>query len=378
MNNTCITQSLFGISENPCDCYTEDLDDITPADPNWYKISTSGLFLDDLESEGLMSMRASNGSLTCDKTLGTFYKESRDKAIKRTIDDVFTVINERFKSKRDGFNGQIGGNRFNKTFVIPNAVIAGVVLSPNAFVDGVFKLNRITVGSSINRVDVTLSIFRIFPTLQDVDPELIENIENVVTVAGRSTITILTDPIILPMEVDGEPVKYIIIRELADGEALPNTGKSCGCGRKEYVFNQYATYDGIVINDDAESMADYNISGYTNGITLDGEFSCDSESIICRMFYKSAAFKKVFAYAAMYLAAAMVNERVLRADEITRWSMVNFDDIKASSLNFRGEYSNRITWLSQNTDPSVNDCYNCGTKNQISMSVTNIRKNYGK
>lgn len=371
MANTCITPTLIGISANPCDCYTTELNDVTPVDPDWYKKSDSGLYMDELESEGLVSMRASDGTLTCDKTLGTFYKESRDGAIKRAIDDAFTVINERFKPKREAFIGQIGGSKFNRSLPISGAVIAGVELSPNSFVDGVFKITRMTIGSSVSK-ETTISIFRIFPTLQDVDPELVTNIDNVTLIANKSTIKYFADPIILPMEVDGDPVKYIFIRDLDEGEMLPNTSRSCGCGRKEHLFNQYASFNGITLDADAEDFSDYITSSYTHGISLEGEFTCDSEAILCRMFERSTAFKKVFAYAVNYLAAAMVNEKVSRAPDITRWNMINFEDMRASAIAFRQEYKDRLTWLAQNTDPNVNDCYNCGKSSVLEMNKIKI------
>lgn len=356
------TNQLFGISENECDCYTDELNDVTPAAPDWYKESVSGLFLDELECEGLVPMRASEGTLTCDKTLGTFYKTAQAQAIKRINDDVYTVISQRYTNKRETFSGRIGGNKSNKGLLIPGAAIAGVLLSPFPIVDGVFRLRSITINSSVTRTDLVLSIYSFRPGMNE-DPELVETITDVTTVAGRSTTKVLDDIIELPLEIDKEFVEYLIIYSMEAGEVLQNTSISCGCGRKEYLFNTYARYAGITIKSDAPSLANFDkTGGYSYGISLDGEFTCNSSSIVCRMFNSSDAWKKVFAYAARYLAAAMVNESVYKSPDLTRWSLVNYDEVKASAYNFRGEYQTRITWLAQNTDPSVNDCYKCDTQ----------------
>lgn len=374
MDKTC-TLNLIGISGNPCDCYTDDLEDITPEAPEWYKQSTSGLFLDELETEGLISMRAADGTLRCDKTLGEFYKESLAIALKRSIDDANIMIAQTFKTKRDGFDGKIGGTKFNRFAAIPNAVIAGVMLSPNAFIDGIFRLTKLTITSSVTREDLTISIWRVFRHIDDdFGPVQVASIEDLTTVASRSTIKNFsgTDVIELPMEVDGEEVDYLFIYELEDNEQLANTSTSCGCGKKERLFNEYATFHGIVIDDTAENFDEYKSVPYSNGIALEGEFKCDSEAIICRMFERSPQFKKVFAYAVRYLAAALVNERVIKSPEISRWNMINFEDIKATSLNFRGEYAERMRWISQNTDASVNDCYQCSKNSGLQMGMTKI------
>lgn len=371
MANTC-TDLIVGISENECDCYTAALDAVTPAAPAWYQQSTSGLFLDELESEGLITMRATNGTLSCDKTLGTFYQEALAQAIKRTTDDAFTMISARLTEKKETFNGRIGGNKFDRDLIIPGAVIAGILLSPRPIIDGVFKLNSLTIGSSLNRLGFVISIYRNYLNI-DQDPELIQNITDVTTVQNRSTTKVFADPIILPMEVDQEPVEYLFIYTMADGEGLKNTSTSCGCGRKEMIFNSYATFQGITIQAGALSMADYSRTTATSyGISLDGQFSCDSTAIICRMFDRSLAWKKVFAYAVRYLAGAIVNEKVINSPDLSRWNMVNFDDIRANALNFRGEYSSRITWLAQNVDPSVNDCYQCAGGGPVGMRKQGI------
>lgn len=100
-NNTECLTGIIGVTRLDCACIEEELtipaEGITPADPDWYKKSTSGFYIHELE--GMVSIDAVKDVVSCEE-LYQFYQSKIASSIIDTADDIAASINERYKRKK--------------------------------------------------------------------------------------------------------------------------------------------------------------------------------------------------------------------------------------------------------------------------------------
>lgn len=351
------TENLIGITQKDCDCFTNSLQSDPPVD-GWYHQSTSGLFLDELD--GIESMWSADESLVCDQTLADFYAKARKTSIIKTQDEVLKQINDRFLKQDRSFIGSLGAKSFIKGVDITEDQFYGMYLRMRPIIDGVMILNSLdTMFEETAVFDVT--IYRRY--LRSNMYEVVDVIEAVESTANRYVKNALTEPMVLPMydTTDGELEYYFVYDHtgLTPKNNMPTCG---GCGRVESKASNYVTKYGVHGNDPADLVSWVKTSSYAYGLSLQVEFRCDADSLICRMFETLNEWKQQFAYAVLLKAGLIVHNEIIRSPEVSRAQMIDRDGVIAQMNVWEADYSLRLTWLAQNVNPNVNDCYMCDNR----------------
>lgn len=351
------TENIIGITQKDCDCFTESLQS-DPVIAGWYHLSTSGLFLDELD--GIESMWSTDESLVCDQTLADFYAKARKTSIVKTQDEVLKQINDRFTKQDRSFIGSLGAKAFTKGVDISEDSFYGMYFRMRPIVDGVMIVNSLdTMFEETATFDVL--IYRRY--VRSNMYELVDTIEGVESTANRYVKNALTEPMTLPMydTTDGELEYYFVYDHtgLTPKNNMPTCG---GCGRVESKASNYVTKYGVH-GTDTTDLANWErtaVNAY--GISLQVEFRCDADSLICRMFETLNEWKQQFAYSVLLKAGIIVHNEIIRSPEVSRAQMIDRDGVIAQMGVWEADYYNRVTWLAQNVNPNVNDCYMCDNK----------------
>jgi len=182
------TENIIGITQKDCDCFTQDLQS-DPVVDGWYHLSTSGLFLDELE--GIESMWSADESLVCDQTLADFYAKARKRSIIQCQDEVLKQINDRFTKQDRSFIGSLGAKAFTKGVDITEDSFYGMYFRMRPIIDGVMIVNSLdTMFEETATFDV--SIYRRY--VRSNMYELVDTIEGVQSTANRYVKNALMEP----------------------------------------------------------------------------------------------------------------------------------------------------------------------------------------
>lgn len=357
------TENIIGITQETCECFTEGLEivdgDPPETDDDWYQQSTSGLFLDELD--GIESMWSADESLTCDQTLADFYEKARKTAIVKTQDEVLKQVNERLIKQDRSFIGSLGAKAFTKSVDISVDEFYGMFLKMRPIVDGVMVLNSV---DTMFEETATFDVLIYKRYVESNAYELVDTIHDVASTANRHVKNALTAPMILPMydTVDGELEYYFVYDHT--GHTPKNNMPTCGgCGRVEGKAAAYVTKYGVHGTDITNLSNWSKTSSYAYGLSLRVEFRCDADSLICRMFETLNEWKQQFAYAVLLKAGIIVHNNIIRSPEVSRAQMIDRDGVIAQMNIWEADYNKRLTWLAQNVNPAVNDCYMCNDRN---------------
>src|SRR5689334_1077658 len=104
----CLT-NLIGITQSDCSCVVSGLS-LENLTEQWYKDSTSGLFLDELE--GIVPLKSAAESTECDGDMATFYYNSRNSAIQQLGDDILAGLENKYKRRNRNYTGKMGATSF--------------------------------------------------------------------------------------------------------------------------------------------------------------------------------------------------------------------------------------------------------------------------
>lgn len=360
MANTDCLIDIVGISRKDCSCLEQDLEipaeGETPADNEWYKKSTSGFYVDELE--GVVSIDTVKDVVSC-QGLPDYFKTKIANSIRDVADDVSAQISERYTKKESNYVGFIGSKISGKALSLVATGYAGMKINiSNPKAGGVIVLHGI--GMLLN----TTSEFNVFIYRRYVDLnlfELVDTIEGVNSTANGYTENTFEDKILLPMEIDNEgDIEYYFLYEL-NGMSPRDNLASCGCGRRERTLKSIIDYSGVS-GDVLEEMGYWNSSSYANGIALDAEIRCNSEELICKMFNASGEWAKYIAHAVLFKMGWRMGKDVISTNKITQETMSNREGVEANILEFDSEYWTRIRWLAQNVNIELNDCYSCNNR----------------
>jgi hypothetical protein len=277
------------------------------------------------------------------------------------------AITERFtKSDRD-FSGFLGTKEFTQSLDVSSLKYAGLYLKMQPIVDGVMIVNNIAV---MFEQTATFDILIYKQYVSSDTYELVDTIEGVESIANRYKLNVLETPIQLPMydDVEGQ-LEYFFVYD-TEGLTPKNNAPLCGmCGRAEAKASYFVTKYGTR-GDDIESLSDFtHNSGYAYGLSLNVDFKCDAESIICRMFSISQEWANAYASAALLFAGVAVHNQILTSPEVSRANLLGADNAANQMGVWQGDFEQTIKWLAQNVDPSVNDCYVC---NPSRLRVTQV------
>jgi len=360
-NNTECLNDIIGVTRKECECFDDDLEIPEGTDPDWYKKSTSGFYIHQLD--GIVSMETVRDIVSCEM-LWEFYQGIIADSIRETADDVSASINEKYKKKESNFVGFIGSRTSNKPIVL-GKTFAGLKVDVNERNGGVIVIKGI--GILLDKTSVfNIEVYRRYA---DIDQyELVDTIEGINSTANAYTENLFEEPLILPMNIENEgEIEYFFLYDTTAGNPRNNLA-SCGCGRKEMTLKREVDYGGVSGNVIAE-MGSWNPSEFSNGIVLDAEIRCNAEAMICSMFNTSPEWGKYIAHAVLYKAGWKIHTAILSSNAITQDVMANRETVDENRDKFDSEYWTRVRYLVQNVDLNLNGCYTCDGRK---LKVTQI------
>lgn len=365
MELKCLNQ-LIGITRKACECFEDSLhtDGGDQLPEKWYTKSKSDYYLDELV--GLVSMWQT-AEASPDTTLAEYYLKSYNAAMRDTKKDVLKAIHDRYTKTEWDFAGSLGTKSFTQGLDVSDVNYAGIYLKMAPVIDGVMYLK--SIGTMFEETE-TFNVFVYKRYIASNYYELVDTIEGVQSIANRYKANELEEPLVLPMydDVEGQ-LEYFIVYE-TEGLTPKNNEPRCGlCGRIENTAARFVQKYGTTGND-VEALGSWpNASGYAYGLVLDVEFKCETESVICRMFDALPQWRDAYAGAVLLRAAIMVHNYIVTSPEVTRDNLLNIDNVAAQMGIWQTDYEQSITWLGQNVNPDVNDCYVC---NSNKLKVTQV------
>jgi hypothetical protein len=347
----CLT-NIIGVTTSENTCITQGL---TTDQKAAIKLSTSGLFLDDLE--GGVHLKAVTNA---DATKG-FYNMATGAitgAVRRLEDDLIIALNNKYRKSRKNFEGTIGRMSF-ATSLNASGDFQGLRLRASDYGDAVITINKINV---IINQDATFILY-VFRTLAgETDGEIVTQYAVTATANAYATIT-PTDPLKLPLTDQGNTYDYYFIWSRTEaGGAYPKDtkiqcstcNKTSGTGISEFIEAKGVQYNGAlgtfegVITDE-----------FSHGLILDASIRCDNERLFCREFKEDDAVSVTMAWASLYKAGELLIEEVLKSPDVNRYTTMDRTYLWGKRNHFKKNYEDRITYLAAVIDITASNCYVC-------------------
>jgi len=351
MNDLNCLNNIIGLSQNECVCY----DDGRPVD---FDKSNSGLYLDELEG---LNLRTLASDVECGE--GNIWLKM-EKAITNAINnfrtDLLSSIMLTQRNARKPFQGIIGQLKF-KTFNTIPTTWTGLRINPREYKGSVLTIKGITA-----LMDSTV-VFDVF-IYDNISPTPLHSILNVNATTGTATKNPLTNPIDLPLYVEGyddDSLQYFVVYQPSGFNPLDNK-ISCGCRRTEN-FESWLTIEGIQ-GDVIADREDWNSNGFANGLALDVTTKCNVAEIICggdsndSLDFENDGVALSMAYAIRFKAGEILIEDILASGEINRFTMLDKERLWGKRNHYRTEFRTRIVYISDTIDIDSNDCLVCGDK----------------
>ncbi len=343
---------LIGITKSECTCTINGLPgSISPAD--WYKKSTSDLFIDELE--GIAPLQAAGMSTDCINEMANFYYRAKLNAIKQVADDIIIGLTQRVAIGQKSYTGKIASTTPGSVFNISGLNKAGLKLITTAMKGGSINISNIT---TMMDADATFNIEVYKQEYGTTTLQLITTLANIQSLAAGPKDN--TVSLILPLSEYGCDYYFLYSATINPKQ----NSLSCGCGSSEYILRNYMQASGV-----AESSNVFTTYNNGMGLALYAIVGCDTTSIICEAFNNDDAAKLVMAYAARYKAGELVHEFISKSGNINRYTMVSQEAIWGKRNHFRSEYNTRINWLVENIDTSLIDCYVCNDNRVIKSGI---------
>ncbi|TJY63820.1 hypothetical protein FAZ19_16260 [Sphingobacterium alkalisoli] len=341
---------IVGISNTDCECATQA---VTPED----RESTSGIYID--EVEGGLKLSA------IDKIGCQDFVEKTRQARKRAIDAFIETMLAQyateggFSRRYKPFNSRIGQvNHLRTLNNLPK--YAGLRLRTRLIRGSSIKISAIGLIWSAER-NVTVSIYK---SHGNVEPQFLQSIENIPTIANISVTHDLNEIIELPLSDDtGRPIDYYFVYD-TELSGFPRDNKAtCSCGGSEAVLKSYLSIGGVFAASVGSLTTDHS-SVYANGIFLEAKIDCTSKESICNLLELDET--KTIAHAIAYKAQEVLIEELMGSGNINRFTMLSKEHLWGKRNHFKKEFDTRILWLAQ-TYPfdQVNDCVGCSDSDRM-------------
>lgn len=356
----------FGITNIECEC----IEDNRPSD---YDASDSGLFLDEIIS---LKMFKENNCFEGD--LWTKITASKREALNILKADVIGCVANNAQLTRKVFKGIIGDPQkvSSRDESVGSNTKAGMKM---------YAANIVGGKSSIRRIGLALN------TTGTYELNLYSNQSDVAlgTYTLNATANKLTwnDVVIeLPLESDyNYNLIYYFVVTLPTNVKPKEVKTDCGCGsgfkpfyninapsfnsmtpKGQFEWANYVMVTGIQ-GSDISIIDDWRTQGnHTNGVLLDIQFSCNTETVICNgdLDYQSDPIAMALAGAYRYLTAYHLALKIIRDPEPTKFTMLPFDQLAKDVSLYSEEYNKRVQYIcSQLSKPeNINrssDCFMC-------------------
>lgn len=347
--------------------YTRDISNCIAAEPILdYNVSKSGLYID--EAKGIDQLILDS----VDTDIFTVMQRAYQNAIKVFKMDIGRELLKYNQKNQEKFTGMIGYSQFRNDISV-HGNFAGFSLIMREMEGGKFTLRKI--GLMFNQ-SKTFNI-RIYDSIHD---DYLYDIE-VTSVANKFTYVTLPAPIELQMKDSSfhEPIQYFFLYENSDNTFKPKDGQvTCNCGGVRWCFDKYkpcfytgakdrwmsyAMGSGISGNDVSERNLWTSFSKKTNGISLEGDFDCNYESVICNddMEYDNDPINIGIAMALWHKTAENLLDAILQSPNPNRYTLIGREESVANRDYHVQKYNEIAMYIGQNIDISKSGCYVCKT-----------------
>ena len=123
------------------------------------------------------------------------------------------------------------------------------------------------------------------------------------------------------------------------------------------------------------------VDNYINGMLLDVEFICNVNDILCRdgvgLDYANDPNAMVCAYSVLYKTGVKLCERILRTNNINKYTLLDREKLYGKRDKYEKEYRDRLSYLSEQltTPEQINlysDCLICKPPSGMRKGNINI------
>ena len=370
---TCL-DGVIGLANCACPC----LEQTAPAGWN---VSSSGLWLNDL-----IPLNMADAGQSCDDASNPWNVLNAGRRAGGTVfmNDFRNRLKKRTSERREKYKGFIG-ELDSRTTITPEGTYAGIRI-PTAHIKGGYAYLPKIGGVFSANGSVSVQIYDRFNNAVG-DPIVLTTIANkhVETTAGRT----------LPLWTEsGQRQEYFMVYAVNPAN-LPKAVRvycpTCGTGALP-VFNTNSPYWGTSYDRGkwrewigvapwaGDSLTDFdleaeksmvNSTGYTNGLTLTIELTCDPTSVVClggMDYADEATMSAAFAY--YYAAGIQTAGMLLRNPEASRRAAVTAEQLVDWVKIWDGKdgkYEQAMAFAVHNADVTQTDCVFC--KSAYSLTV---------
>lgn len=338
-------KNIIGISRTDCLCVTDGLSGEQKQD---LITSVSGFYLDEIE--GAVSIKEVKLLDYC----GGFYQMAKDAvtiAKQRFESDIEIALSRQYENARPNFHGDLGRLTY-AGFLNKNRPYQFMKIEPNQAGDAVITLNTARV--IVNAAD-TLNVF-ILAGYEGEIPQVIHTVQVNTTPNIYASIP-LPDQRDFPTTVNGQKMNYFIAWQGLE-TTLPRDNKlSCNCTGGN-GWDGYVTLKGG--ESDSLSLQNVNTNdGYSHGLSVNVQITCKTGLLVCREYNAKNKIAVASAYAILYKANEILNEKILQSPEINRFTLMKRDYLWGKRNHFRAKYDEYLNWLSYEIDVKQSGCFIC-------------------
>ncbi len=369
-------ENIIGLSRTTCNC--------PPTPPVGYDLSTSGLFMDELEGMFLDMVQAAKD---CNKgNLWEIMAWAREEAIGAFKSELRACITGNTLFQRPYFSGTVGDAPSKQDETQTGKTFAGQAWNLVNSRGAVLKIKRI--GAAFNATTAGGMTLYIHDDL-DASP--------LYTIPLDTTANQLkwnaTSGIEIPLSIIEKPFKTLYFVYAVNPALVPKKASvTCGCGSLgsvnlwswsnpiwkmvpepniRYEWLHWATVAGINTTAAAlDSTVNFSTNQLMSGLLLDVEITCSIEDVICKDAYTDLdpAISTVMAHAIRYKADALVLSQILSTPNISRYTSKDRQYNEDKRLEYIAEYQNRLSnYLCPTLSKSpflnkYNDCLKCRDK----------------
>ena len=326
--------------------------------PVGYELSDDGVYMDELP-ECPVDLKSVKSIEQCGRDFAFMVSNAKNQAIIEFKKNFLKALSGKFTQRANTYTGFIGTTSYN-TNVILNYNYAGVMLTSQNYRGASITIKRIlTVMDATTTFD--LHVLKSYVNENGSDEVAVIPLQST---AGTSRQNELSSPIELPLSDDtGKRIIYYFVYNKSNFAPKNNT-VSCGCGGRENDLKKYILPTGIIGND-LGLLTSFQRTNYVNGILLDADIRCGSQSIICEAYTYNELIRAAVQTAIQYKAVALLIWSMLNSNEINRDTMAKREQMEASAYRLGGKFKNDVQWISENIDLSDNDCYICNQRNDL-------------
>jgi hypothetical protein len=364
--NTCITQ-LVGIVKDDCQCYTGNC---TPEQVQAMRTSKSGYFLEDLP--GMIPLKGLGNGTAC-KNMCQFTLDTIPAAEQQTLDDIVSAVGGMYDSAKATYRAVLGETAFTMTLTPTKRYYGYRFVANKGTKDTVAAISDLKVNVTAGG-GVQVIIARGPKDGGGVVP--LETFIAQSTPGMWSAVNMnagATGEKVYPLYVNGVEQEYYVLidsAEMAPGYPVDNL-VSCGCGGKDQQINQYVNFTGVQLDNLNNTVAAL-VSDRAFGVSASIKFFCNEGSFVCREFDSKNPIAVAMAAAVRYKMGFLLLNKVLSSPEVSRYTMMNREQIYGNVKVYEREYQKRISAISVKLDPNKTDCFICNSST-VDLSITHIR-----